>query len=141
MLSLQRKERMYIIYNIHAVAILCLSVIHTVYNVSNITKITMPDISIPRHFSGFTVTLPYCFVNTEVKGIVKHHWVRWRTARWVQRCGLNHPGMYATVFKGSAGPTYCKLLDLSVHDKLQRSYTIISLITAKDRNSYCQCLL
>jgi len=33
---------------------------------------------------GFTVTLPYCFLNTEVKGIVTHHWTRWRAARTVE---------------------------------------------------------
>ena len=39
-------------------------------------------------------------------------------------CGLNPPGMYATFFYGSAGPTYCKLLDLSVHDKLQPEFVL-----------------
>ncbi|XP_023322237.1 diuretic hormone receptor [Eurytemora carolleeae] len=33
---------------------------------------------------GFSVTLPYCFLNTEVKGIIKHNWSRWRTARSVE---------------------------------------------------------
>ena len=33
---------------------------------------------------GFTVTLPYCFLNTEVKGILQHHWKRWRNTRWVR---------------------------------------------------------
>ena len=32
---------------------------------------------------GFTVTLPYCFLNTEVRGVVVHHWSRWRAARTV----------------------------------------------------------
>ena len=30
---------------------------------------------------GLTVTLPYCFLNTEVKGILQHHWKRWRNTR------------------------------------------------------------
>ena len=30
---------------------------------------------------GFTVTLPYCFLNTEVKGILHHNWARWRNKR------------------------------------------------------------
>ena len=30
---------------------------------------------------GLTVTLPYCFLNTEVKGILQHHWTRWRNNR------------------------------------------------------------
>ena len=32
---------------------------------------------------GLTVTLPYCFLNTEVKGILQHHWKRWRNTRWL----------------------------------------------------------
>ena len=30
---------------------------------------------------GFMVSLPYCFLNTEVKGILQHHWKRWRNTR------------------------------------------------------------
>ena len=30
---------------------------------------------------GFTVTLPYCFLNTEVKTILQHNFKRWRNAR------------------------------------------------------------
>jgi len=33
---------------------------------------------------GFTVTLPYCFLNTEVKGILYHNWKRWRNKRNVE---------------------------------------------------------
>jgi len=33
---------------------------------------------------GLTVTLPYCFLNTEVKGILHHHWNRWRNTRNVE---------------------------------------------------------
>lgn len=32
---------------------------------------------------GLLVTLPYCFFNTEVKGILEHHWNRWRNTRSV----------------------------------------------------------
>ena len=32
---------------------------------------------------GFMVSLPYCFLNTEVKGILQHHWKRWRNTRYV----------------------------------------------------------
>ena len=30
---------------------------------------------------GFTVTLPYCFLNTEVKSILQHNFKRWRNRR------------------------------------------------------------
>jgi len=36
---------------------------------------------------GFTVTLPYCFLNTEVRSILRHHWLRWRSARSVESRG------------------------------------------------------
>ena len=32
---------------------------------------------------GFTVTLPYCFLNTEVRGILRHHWNRSLSQRQV----------------------------------------------------------
>ena len=32
---------------------------------------------------GFTVTLPYCFLNTEVKSILRHNFKRWRNRRWL----------------------------------------------------------
>lgn len=33
---------------------------------------------------GFTVTLPYCFLNTEVKSILRHNFKRWRNTRNVE---------------------------------------------------------
>ena len=30
----------------------------------------------PSLHQGFTVTLPYCFLNTEVRSILRHHWLR-----------------------------------------------------------------
>ena len=42
----------------------------------------------------------------------------------LRRCGLNSPGMYAHFISRVAGSTYCKLLDLSVHDKLQPEFVL-----------------
>ena len=33
---------------------------------------------------GFTVTLPYCFLNTEVKSIIQNSFTRWRNVRHVE---------------------------------------------------------
>ena len=30
---------------------------------------------------GFVISLPYCFLNSEVQGVVKNHWSRWRMVR------------------------------------------------------------
>merc|ERR1719357_1319584 len=32
---------------------------------------------------GFVISLPYCFLNSEVQGVVKNHWSRWRMVRTV----------------------------------------------------------
>lgn len=32
---------------------------------------------------GFAVTLPYCFLNTEIRNVVKNHWDRYQTTRTV----------------------------------------------------------
>lgn len=32
---------------------------------------------------GFVITLPYCFLNNEVRGILKQHWERWQLIRGV----------------------------------------------------------
>ena len=34
------------------------------------------------HFQGFVITLPYCFLNTEVRGILRQHFERWKATRW-----------------------------------------------------------
>ena len=47
-----------------------------------------------------------------------------RDVKILQECGLNCPGMYAHFISRVAGPTYCKLLDLSVHDKLQPEFVL-----------------
>ena len=33
---------------------------------------------------GFVISLPYCFLNSEVQGVVKSHWSRWRMVRTSQ---------------------------------------------------------
>ena len=33
---------------------------------------------------GFVISLPYCFLNSEVQGVVKNHWSRWRMVRTSQ---------------------------------------------------------
>ena len=38
--------------------------------------------------------------------------------------GLNRRIMYSTFFSSVAGPTYCKLLDLSIHDTLQPEFVL-----------------
>ncbi|XP_059352129.1 diuretic hormone receptor-like isoform X3 [Daphnia carinata] len=38
---------------------------------------------------GFLVTLFFCFLNTEVRNTVRHHWTRWRTSRWLEH-SQNH---------------------------------------------------
>ena len=37
----------------------------------------------PTH-QGFVISLPYCFLNSEVQGVVKNHWSRWRMVRTSQ---------------------------------------------------------
>ena len=32
---------------------------------------------------GFVISLPYCFLNSEVQGVVRSHWSRWRMVRTV----------------------------------------------------------
>ena len=32
---------------------------------------------------GFVISLPYCFLNSEVQGVVRSHWRRWRMVRMV----------------------------------------------------------
>ena len=32
-------------------------------------------------YQGFVISLPYCFLNSEVQGVVKNHWSRWRMVR------------------------------------------------------------
>lgn len=32
-------------------------------------------------FQGFVITLPYCFLNTDVRSVVKNNWDRWRANR------------------------------------------------------------
>ena len=32
-------------------------------------------------FQGFVITLPYCFLNTEVRGILRQHFERWKASR------------------------------------------------------------
>ncbi|CAB3374658.1 Hypothetical predicted protein [Cloeon dipterum] len=36
---------------------------------------------------GFTVSLFYCFLNTEVQNTLRHHWQRWQTARSINGTG------------------------------------------------------
>ena len=31
---------------------------------------------------GFVISLPYCFLNSEVQGAVMSHWSRWRMVRY-----------------------------------------------------------
>ena len=31
---------------------------------------------------GFVISLPYCFLNSEVQGAVRSHWSRWRMVRY-----------------------------------------------------------
>ncbi|XP_045026799.1 diuretic hormone receptor isoform X6 [Daphnia magna] len=39
---------------------------------------------------GFLVTLFFCFLNTEVRNTLRHHWTRWRTtSRWLEH-SQNH---------------------------------------------------
>ena len=33
---------------------------------------------------GAVITLPYCYLNTEVQGILMMHWNRWKTVRMVE---------------------------------------------------------
>ena len=39
---------------------------------------------------GFVISLPYCFLNSEVQGVVRSHWRRWwvvrPVGRWVVGC-------------------------------------------------------
>ena len=32
---------------------------------------------------GFVISLPYCFLNSEVQGVVRNHWSRWWMVRTV----------------------------------------------------------
>jgi hypothetical protein len=34
-----------------------------------------------KMFQGFVITLPYCFLNTEVRGILRQHFERWKATR------------------------------------------------------------
>ena len=36
---------------------------------------------------GFVITLPYCFLNTEVRTVLKHNWHRWQANRNWNRSG------------------------------------------------------
>lgn len=40
-------------------------------------------------FQGFLVTLFFCFLNTEVRNTVRHHWTRRQTSRWLEH-SQNH---------------------------------------------------
>ena len=37
---------------------------------------------------GFVISLPYCFLNSEVQGVVRTHWKRWKMVRTVGRSSL-----------------------------------------------------
>ena len=51
---------------------------------------------------GAVITLPYCFLNSEVQGVIKSHWERWRMVRNVgfecqsTRTSLAHSSIYYT---------------------------------------------
>ena len=36
------------------------------------------------------MTLFFCFLNTEVRNTLRHHWVRWRTSRGLGQSSNNH---------------------------------------------------
>ena len=38
---------------------------------------------------GFVISLPYCFLNSEVQGVVRSHWRRWRMVRMVGKNNNN----------------------------------------------------
>ena len=41
----------------------------------------MSHAKVSQTFQGFVITLPYCFLNTEVRSILTHHWNRWQANR------------------------------------------------------------
>jgi len=49
---------------------------------------------------GFVISLPYCFLNSEVQGVVRSHWRRWWMVRTVGRSSLsrNSLGTSSTYF-------------------------------------------
>ena len=51
------------------------------------TQVILQIMSVTRmimSFQGFVISLPYCFLNSEVQGVVKSHWSRWRMVRTSQ---------------------------------------------------------
>lgn len=49
---------------------------------------------------GFVISLPYCFFNSEVQGVVWSHWVRWRMVRTVGRATMPRTSL-------ATSTTYC----------------------------------
>ena len=49
---------------------------------------------------GAVITLPYCYLNSEVQGVIKCHWERWKMVRNVEfecqstRTSLAHSSIY-----------------------------------------------
>ncbi|XP_040578059.1 diuretic hormone receptor isoform X2 [Lepeophtheirus salmonis] len=49
---------------------------------------------------GFAVTLPYCFLNTEVRNITKNNWERWKMIRSLQNNSQNRNSITLATFYG-----------------------------------------
>ena len=49
-----------------------------------ILQILSVSMMIMSTHQGFVISLPYCFLNSEVQGVVKNHWSRWRMVRTSQ---------------------------------------------------------
>ena len=57
---------------------------------------------------GAVITLPYCFLNAEVQGVLKQHWERWKMIRNVgferqsTRTSLAHSAVYSAQDSGES---------------------------------------
>ena len=45
---------------------------------------------------GFVISLPYCFLNSEVQGVVRNHWSRWWMVRTVGKINTTRANSLST---------------------------------------------
>lgn len=51
---------------------------------------------------GFVISLPYCFLNTEVQGVLRSHWERWKLVRNVNYSQTPRTSIYFAPGGGSS---------------------------------------
>ena len=77
---------------------------------------------------GFVISLPYCFFNSEVQGVVRSHWARWRMVRTVGRSPVPRSSL-------ATSTTYCTNNRTSIQVALLSNNLLVCpvIIIASDR--------